>query len=413
MDTAFITLSDSLPVLCIQGTADATVPYISGHPYSYPIFPIVYGSLPVTTRLTNLHVRNKLVALIGKGHEPEGPDPTINDTMNNEGREFLWQIFKPLPPAITGPDTICYQKPATYSVPHIAGSKYCWQLTGNGVITRNVGDTINVLWSDSGIVTVYATETNYMGAQADPVSYRTLVAPRVKASFTFGVYQLQCRFVNTSKYESSVYWNFDNGDTSSAFYPVEPYTPGTYQVTEIAYNEQCAAADTFISTVVVDTCPFAHFTYQEAGLNGFFYGDTSNTVLYDWNFGDGSMVNVVTPNVLHQYQHGGNYSVILSEINSQGCKNSDTVVVSIFNASVDDINAGSVSVICNLFSSCDVKLTEPGLWNMEVYDILGQLWMHRQISGDYVLQTSQFRPGVYLIKLSCGNQSLVTKLVKQ
>ena len=413
MDTAFITLSDSLPVLCIQGTADATVPYISGHPYSYPIFPIVYGSLPVTTRLTNLHVRNKLVALIGKGHEPEGPDPTINDTMNNEGREFLWQIFKPLPPAITGPDTICYQKPATYSVPHIAGSKYCWQLTGNGVITRDLGDTINVLWSDSGIVTVTATETNYMGAQADPVSYRTLVAPRVKASFTFGVYQLQGRFVNTSKYESSLFWNFDNGDTSSAFYPVESYAPGTYNVTQIAYNKQCSATDTFVSMVVVDTCPFAHFNYHQTGLNGFFYGDTSNTVLYDWDFGDGSTANVSTPNILHQYQQAGNYNVILTEINSQGCKNSDTVLVPVFNVSVDDIDIRPAPVICNSLSGCEMKFTESGTWYMDVYDLLGQSLIHQRISGDYVLQTSQFRPGVYLLKLSCGNQSLVTKFVKQ
>ena len=414
LDTTYITETDSIPLLGIQGTADPVVPYDVGHPYGYPVFPTVYGELPISIRMDNLHIRNKLVPLVGAGHEPEESNPAYSDTMNNEGREFLWRIFKPLTPVVAGPDTVCYGVAATYATPGIPGGKHCWQLNGHGTIVQSTDTAITVLWTDTGRVSVTLTEINFAGAQADEVNYYTWVLAPVQASFTDNVNAQQtATFTSTVSHQSSIVWNFSNGDTSTTLNPVETFAPGSYTVTLVAFNAQCAVSDSFSRTVVIDSCPVASFTYQIDGLNAFFYGDTTDAGLYDWNFGDGNTVNASTPHVLHLYGQSGTYNVILSEVSNQGCKSSDTVAIRLFATGLHEISADEVSVLCNLSNACQLKFSESGVWNLEVYDLQGRQLIAQQINADYTLQTVGFQPGVYLLRVYNGNQSVVRKFIKQ
>jgi PKD repeat protein len=412
LDTTYITDADSIPLLGIQGTADQVVPYDVGHPYSYPIFPIVYGELPIHIRMDNLHIRNKLVPLAGAGHEPEQSNPVYCDTMNNEGRRFLWRIFKPLTPVISGADTVCHMAPANYAVADAPGNKYCWQLTGNGTIISNQGNAISVLWADTGQVSVTLTVVNYMGAQADPVTFITWVLAPVKANFTFGVNARQTVFfVSNVLHADSVIWNFGNGDSSMLLNPVETFAAGSYNVSLIAINTGCGVNDTFIQQVIIDSCPGAVFTYQLQGLNAFFHADTTNTALYDWNFGDGQVANVATPHVLHQYAHSGTYSVTLNEESAQGCKRGDTVVIQVYNTGIESTEAGQVSINCYVNGGCQFSTNQPGLFTLEVIDLLGRRVKSIQVKDDYKLNTSDLTPGVYLLRAFNETESTVKKFV--
>ena len=412
LDTTFITQNNPIPVLGIHGTADVIVPYDTGSPFGYPVFPVVYGDHPVTTRLTNIGIPNKLVPLVGYIHEPELLSPEICDTMDNEGRAFLWSIIKPIAPPITGPAVICRQHSATYAVQPSAGSKYCWQLTGNGIITSNSGNAITVLWADTGLVTVTMTELNYMAAQADPVSFQTEVVSSAHASFNPSINQLQVTCLNTSSAATNYYWNFGNGDTSTLNSPVEIYTSGgTYRITLISSNGVCA--DTVSKSVTIDSCPVANFTYHLSNLNGFFYSDTTNTTAYFWNFGDGDSVTVNAAAVLHQYAHSGTYTVIMGVENNLGCRNRDTIVIEVVNVGVNNVEAQTATVNCDLANGCDIRLFNQGEWSLEVYDMLGRRLFDQPISSNYMLRTAGFESGIYLLKLSSGNQTLVKKFIKQ
>ena len=412
LDTTFITTNNPIPVLGIHGTADVIVPYDTGSPFGYPVFPVVYGDHPVTTRMTNLGIKNTLVPLVGYSHEPELLSPQICDTMDNEGRIFLWSILKPTAPPITGPAVICREHSATYSVTPSAGSKYCWQLTGNGTITHNTGNTITVLWADTGMVTVTMTELNYMVAQADPVSFETEVIPAARASFVPAASQLQVNCLNTSSNTSSFFWTFGNGDTSTVNSPVETYTSGgTYTITLVAGNGVCA--DTIAKSVTIDSCPVAGFTYHLSNMNGFFYGDTTNTTAYFWSFGDGDSITANAADVLHQYAHSGTYTVIMGVENHLGCRSRDTVVIEVVNAGINNTDGAGAAVICDLTNGCDIKLNNQGEWTLEVYDMLGRRLSVQTISTGFMLHTSGFEQGVYLLKLYSGNQTIVKKFIKQ
>ena len=413
LDTTYITVSDSIPLLAIQGTSDPVVPYITGHPYNYPVFPEVYGSLPITMRMSNLHIRNKLVPLFGLGHEPERAIPAVCDTMDNEGREFLWRILKPLNHALAGPDTVCLNNLAVYSVASTAGVKYCWQLNNHGTIVSDSGYSISVLWSDTGKVSVSVTEINYMDAQADPVHFQTYVKPLARASFTYSIYQQHASFNNTSHYANSFAWNFGNGDSSNFKAPIENFLPGTYTVTLIAKDTICGSVDTATSTIVIDSCPVAGFAYHVSGINAFFYADSTNTNSYNWNFGDGNVENSAAANVLHQYAHSGSYAVSLNVQNNKGCSNSDTVLISVLNAGIGQVLSDEPEVNCNLQYGCSIHMTVTARWNLEVYNVLGQRVGAHEIDSDYLLNASEFIPGIYFIKLYKGSETVVSKFIKQ
>jgi hypothetical protein len=238
--------------------------------------------------------------------------------------------------------------------------------------------------------------------------------PPVQAYFTDNINEQQtATFTDGANHESAVLWSFGNGDTSTALNPVETFAAGNYTVTLVAYNAQCAASDSFSRIVVIDSCPVANFTYQLEGLNAFFYGDTTDAVLYNWNFGDGSTISATTPHVLHLYAHAGTYTVTLNEVSPQGCKRGDTVALQLFGTGLNDQPVSGVLVLCNLFSTCQLKFTNPGLWNLEVYDIQGRQLLTQQITGDYLLQTSALQAGVYLLRVYNDSESLVKRFVRE
>lgn len=70
MDTSLIEAGENTPVISFHGNQDILVPYVYGYPFQLPVFPKVYGSVPVHERLTNLGILNVLHPLVGYGHEP-------------------------------------------------------------------------------------------------------------------------------------------------------------------------------------------------------------------------------------------------------------------------------------------------------------------------------------------------------
>lgn len=148
LDTLFIdpTAKDNVPVISFHGTDDLIVPYNTGSPFSYPIFPSVQGSAPIHQRLDNLGVTNRLVPLVGIGHEPWLLDAALLDTVYHHSTPFLYDIMRPQTSPISGDTSVSLGEVRSYSVTGQADSQFCWEVTGGTIITDN-GNSVDVLWN--------------------------------------------------------------------------------------------------------------------------------------------------------------------------------------------------------------------------------------------------------------------------
>lgn len=104
-DLNIIDADEKIPVLSIHGTDDVVVPFEYDFPFrnslmlNRMIMDKMYGSKTIHDRLSILGIKNKLVALPGKGHEPELETyNTLNtyiDTLIFNTSEFLYEQTAP------------------------------------------------------------------------------------------------------------------------------------------------------------------------------------------------------------------------------------------------------------------------------------------------------------------------------
>ncbi len=106
-DTLLIEPDNTTPVFLIHGESDQVVPFQSGHPFGYPLFPEVFGSYSLFLRLQSLSFNNYQTYFVpGVGHEFYGTSNGMwtNGTGGNEywdvilGKiiQFFWQQHKPV-----------------------------------------------------------------------------------------------------------------------------------------------------------------------------------------------------------------------------------------------------------------------------------------------------------------------------
>jgi len=159
LDTSLInpTAFDNVPVISFHGTEDLIVPYNSGSPFSYPIFPVVQGSAPIHQRLNNLGITNQFVSLAGEGHEPWLVNASLLDTVYRHSAPFLYEIMRPQTSPIMGNATVAVGTIHTYSVTGQADSDFCWEATNGTIVNQNI-NTVDILWSNVGTGTVSMTE---------------------------------------------------------------------------------------------------------------------------------------------------------------------------------------------------------------------------------------------------------------
>lgn len=142
---------------------------------------------------------------------------------------------------------------------------------------------------------------------------------------------------NLSQNGSTYFWDFGNGQTSTAANPgTVTYTaPGTYIITLVAENLfTCNQRDTLRRVITVAPRPSADFTFQaNCRLQvSFIAQDTAPGLQYAWDFGDGRTGN--SSQVTHTYSAPGTYSVRLIVINAQGCRDTVTQSVSVNRSTV-------------------------------------------------------------------------------
>jgi hypothetical protein len=88
-------------------------------------------------------------------------------------------VNKTNPPAnIYGTLIECQNAEAVYTTdnnPNIPG--YTWDVSANGIITQNYGDSVKILWTAPGTGSVFLKALNQYGCESDPILINTTITP--------------------------------------------------------------------------------------------------------------------------------------------------------------------------------------------------------------------------------------------
>lgn len=155
---------EDIPMVLIHGDEDNVVPFDTGYPFNVPLFPPMYGAIPIDARLTDLGTCHQFYPYEGEGHTIYGTTSTIISFPNSnwepifkQGHEFLYDktmaFDSPLP---VGNQIVCPGLTEIYTVPFTLGSDYCWTAT-NGTILAQNNNEVTVQWN-SGYGSLTLTE---------------------------------------------------------------------------------------------------------------------------------------------------------------------------------------------------------------------------------------------------------------
>ncbi|MFA5415133.1 MAG: PKD domain-containing protein, partial [Methanoregula sp.] len=224
-----------------------------------------------------------------------------------------------------------------------------------------------------------------IGATLDCVLQPASSAPvaNFSASPTSGTAPLTVRFSDVSTNNPTTWnWNFGDGSTVNATvqHPVHTYTnAGIYTVSLNATNAIGSNSKTvkdYITVTEPIPPPVANFsaspTSGTAPLTVRFSDvSTNNPTTWNWNFGDGSIVNATVQHPVHTYTNAGIYTVSLNATNAGGSNTTTRTnyIMVIVQAPVANFSASPTSGTAPLtvrFS--DVSTNNPTTWNWNFGD---------------------------------------------
>lgn len=220
-----------------------------------------------------------------------------------------------------------------------SGLAYLWNF-GDG--KTSTLDTPSHAYTAEGIYTVSLTITDKYSCRNTITKPNVVTIANPNASFTITsdtaatCPPLNVQIQNNSQNYSSVLWDFGDGNTSSAINPTHSYTiPGNYKLTLIV-NGYGSCSDTSASQIINIKGPYGSFSFSPNGSCSpstvSFKAATTNTVLYIWDFNDGSTQTTQTSKVNYQYKQPGLYIPKLIVQDNTGCQvpliSTDTLKVS-------------------------------------------------------------------------------------
>ncbi|MEY4925585.1 MAG: hypothetical protein RI894_21, partial [Bacteroidota bacterium] len=164
---------------------------------------------------------------------------------------------------------------------------------------------------------------NGCGFSSDTTLIQVLPSPTLSfAPPPYGCAHQPVTIINTTTDPISTFWQFSNGDTTSAFNPTNIFlNPGTYSVTLTGTSRYNGCSATAINSIVIRDNP--HPTFVATGINGCqplltsFTNGTLDAAYFSWNFGDGNSSTAANP--VHLYDTAGTFHVVLRGTDLFGC----------------------------------------------------------------------------------------------
>lgn len=221
----------------------------------------------------------------------------------------------------------------------------------------------------------------------DSITIQLRVAASVKAQFETppaGCFPYTAAFNNTSLAGQQFFWNFGDGNTSTAINPTHSYaTTGTFTIKLIAVDSAtCNIIDSTFHTITIFDNPTANFSWApdppvENTSTTFTNLSSPDAIRFKWDFGDGDTLLTNSRNqIQHQYNATGTFNACLIAMNSFGC--ADTVcqpvraliipVVDVPNAFTPQSGDVNSKVFVRGFGIAKMKFIIWNRWGQKVFE---------------------------------------------
>jgi hypothetical protein len=216
-------------------------------------------------------------------------------------------------------------------------------------------------------------------------------------------------------------WDFGDGTTSFEKSPDHLYqSAGSYKVS-LMYPIKNSCYRSVTKNIIVSLPKNAGFDVHINGTDALFVPMDSAAVSYQWNFGDSSFANSVSPE--HSYKSDGKYIVSLLT-HSNGCTTYMTDTISTSNAGIQPFMANS-NVFeaypnpCKNVLNIHYELHATHYVTLKFYDMSGKLVSVVQDGAqhpgkyhiEYRTSTGGLKSGTYLLKLVFGEVYLTEKVI--
>jgi gliding motility-associated-like protein len=243
----------------------------------------------------------------------------------------------PLHVSLSVPDTLgCLPfTPSLLGVSPLLTTQYYWYFPGG---TTAVGNPVTHTFAPVGTYTVLCVAVDSNACVNLDSNYATIhvIDDSVRAHFQIQILNscdsnLSINLINTSTNAVQYFWNFGNGNTSTATNPSQQYTlPGTYTIELLAIDTtRCHPRDSAYATVTLKPNVSVDFTLANIclGSTEAFVNLSDSNAKFQWQFGDGSTSTLYSPT--HTYLTDGTYTVRLTIIDTSTCNVYDTLRKSI------------------------------------------------------------------------------------
>ncbi|MFY0672096.1 MAG: PKD domain-containing protein [Bacteroidia bacterium] len=227
-------------------------------------------------------------------------------------------------------------------------SKWQWSFgDGNSSTLKSPSHT----YSNNGSYSVQLGASSNYGCK-DSIAQQVVVSNVITAGFTTNDICLgdTAFFTNTTSTSCGTIigyqWNFGDGNASTATNPFRIYgSTGTYTV-QLIVTQQGGNKDTVTSTITVSPKPRVNFFANNACAGKQLQFQNLSTISsgnigsYIWNFGNGN--KSIDRNPKHTYSSHGAYDVVLIATSNQGCTDSVSKPLSIYELPVVSFIAENV-----------------------------------------------------------------------
>jgi PKD repeat protein len=291
--------------------------------------------------------------------------------------------------------------------------------------TPDIGaDEFNVAYPDAGIGSIESLATSYCSAVTKYIKVRLVNHeddPLYKVKIAWAV---NGNLKNVISWSGNLEGHSDTVLILDSFLFVQPsvnkLTAYSFMPNDV--DDLTNTNDTASLTVTVYQ-PDATFDYGErSGKSIAFRSKDANIASSTWNFGDGNTSTDKDPT--HIYASAGKYKVTHTITTSAGCMTvvEDTITVTGTAGLNDPGNGNSVQVYPNPFTSDIVisySLNTSTLVNLQLFDVSGRVikeWSQlTQLSGSHtlILDGTDLKAGVYLLKLNAGNSTAYSRILKK
>jgi gliding motility-associated-like protein len=235
---------------------------------------------------------------------------------------------------------------------------YTWDFN-NGEIETTTGNTVSYTYTAYGSYVPKLILFDSSGCKVSVQNTDTINVAQVVANLNvtpkMGCDSSAVSFINASKaYGDNINaysWDFGDGTTSSATNPAHTYTKTrVYDITLVAVtNEGCRDTITVPTLIQVNPSPRITFSLPDSTcintpiqFSAVDKSKDTSDVKWQWNFGDGTIVNV--PDAQTAFTVSGTFNVTVTAVDKYGCFDSAGQPITI--EPPPKVYAGADTIVC-------------------------------------------------------------------